>query len=55
MDGDILVSLPSDGNEKDDITEIQILVPAHTTKIFYIEEVLVTCANGSIPTQMIIR
>jgi len=54
-EGDILVSLPSGGDEKDDITEIQILVPAHTTKIFYIEEVLVTCANGSIPTQMIIR
>ena len=52
---EIMQSLKADGNEKDDITEIQILVPAHTTKIFYIEEVLVTCANGSIPTQMIIR
>ena len=53
-ESEIKVLLP-EGTEADNITELQINVPAKTKTTFYIDEVLPTGDQGSIITSMIIR
>ena len=53
-ESEIKVLLP-EGSEADNITELQIKVPAKTKTTFYIDEVLPTGDQGSIITSMIIR
>lgn len=53
--GAVTVSLPESTGLEDNITELQIRIPANKDKTFYIDQVLTTGDPGSIPTSIIIR
>ena len=53
--GEVLVKLPSSAGSVDNITELEITIPANTFKTFYIDQVLTTGDPGSIPTRVFYR
>lgn len=53
--GDVIVSLPTTNQGIDNITELQVVIPAHDLKTFYVDVVLPTGNQGSIPSRILFR